>query len=188
MEFEKDTKIVNYLLQMGTIIITRIKSITSNKFMSERKNEGVILLKRFLAILAVASISNCLWIEKPAYARPAFPISEISFEDRTDLGDGDVYLKATLTVPDKNTTRNVAGRLRRYDLHIAKMFEVTDYQCRNWQNSPIPYEGEKGIVWVYSAGDGNKWMGIFTIDCEKARNVMNSFTLGGERKHKDILL
>jgi hypothetical protein len=136
------------------------------------------LLKRFLAILGIVSISNCLWVEKPAYARPAFPISEISFSERTDLGDGDVYLNAKLTVPDQNTTRSVVGNLRRYDLHIAKMFEVTDYQCRNWQNSPIPYEGEKGIAWVYSAGGGDKWIGIFTIDCDKARNVMNSFAPG----------
>ena len=133
------------------------------------------MLKNLLAILAVTSISTCFWLEKPVHARPGFPISEISFEDRTDLGDGDVYLKATLTVPDRNTTRSVAGRLRRYDLHIAKMFEVTDYQCRIWQNSPIPYEGEKGIAWVYLAANGKDWIGIFTIDCEKARHVMNSF-------------
>ncbi len=104
------------------------------------------MLKQFLAILGVASISNCLWVEKPAYARPAFPISKISFSDRTNLDNGYVYLKANLTVPDQNTTRSVVGNLRRYDIHIAKMFEVTDYQCRNWQNSPIPYEGEKELL------------------------------------------
>ncbi|XGV94253.1 MAG: hypothetical protein ACAF41_00010 (plasmid) [Leptolyngbya sp. BL-A-14] len=37
-----------------------------------------------------------------------------------------------LTVPDNNTTRSAyGGRLRVYDVHIAKMFEVTYNLCQS---------------------------------------------------------
>ncbi len=62
------------------------------------------------------------------------------------------------------------------------MFEVTDWQCQNWANSPIPYNGESGIVWIYRAAGGDVQMGFFTIDCQKARQVMNSFEVAGPEK------
>ncbi|MEC4807093.1 MAG: hypothetical protein SAJ12_20970 [Jaaginema sp. PMC 1079.18] len=126
------------------------------------------LLTAAVTVLATSTVTQ---------ARPGVPITNIEFWDYVDIGDR--YLSAMFTVPDRDTTRNAGGGLRRYDIHIAKMFEVTDWQCRNWRNSPIPYQGEAGIVWIYEAANGEEWMGIFTIDCQEARRVMSSFTNGG---------
>jgi hypothetical protein len=55
----------------------------------------------------------------------------------------------SLMVPDTNTTRSAyGGRLRVYDVHIAKMVEVTHFMCSKGGLSP-------GTTWSYSAGNGS---------------------------------
>lgn len=55
-----------------------------------------------------------------------------------------------LTVPDTQTTQSAYGsKLRRYDVHIAKMFEVTYRDC-------LEFGGDAGgRGWYYYAGNGS---------------------------------
>ncbi|NJK69145.1 MAG: hypothetical protein HC849_32305 [Oscillatoriales cyanobacterium RU_3_3] len=78
----------------------------------------------------------------------------------------------TITVPETNTTKSAfGGKLRLYDLHIAKMFEVTYSDCRK-----IPNAGFR--TWDYYAGNGKISMGSFKITCQLAVEVANSYGLG----------
>ena len=106
-----------------------------------------------------------------ASALIALPITGIFSEEATaelpmgisfDEGFGD------LTVPDQNTTLPYAGRLRRYDLHIAKMFEVTAYFRDEGLVSP-------GIEWSYQAGNGSIDMGSFYISCQLANDISYAY-------------
>lgn len=78
----------------------------------------------------------------------------------------------TLTVSETNTTKSAyGGQLRLYDVHIAKMFEVTYADCRE-----IPNAG--GRTWYYFAGNGKIDMGQFRINCQLASEIANTYGLG----------
>jgi serine/threonine-protein kinase len=139
------------------------------------------IIMRYPLVPTTALLTAALVLGSAAsgITRPSASISTIEFFSYVDLGPGYQYLSGRFVVPDQDTSRRISGDLRAYDIHIAKLFEVTDYQCRTWNNSPIPYRGERGIVWSYFADGGDAWMGIFTIDCDEARSVMSQFTQGG---------
>ncbi|VXD11586.1 hypothetical protein [Planktothrix paucivesiculata] len=85
---------------------------------------------------------------------------------RLQHGEG-IY---TMTVPDRDTTRAAyGGKLRLYDVHIAKMFEVTYYDCNNQGSSR---------TWLYYAGNGQVNMGEFFISCDLANRMVNRYGLG----------
>lgn len=78
---------------------------------------------------------------------------------------------AGITVPDRDTTRSAyGGELRLYDVHIAKMFEVTKHFCDRG------FRG--GLQWNYRAGGGNINMGFFQVTCAEANSIANRFGLG----------
>ncbi len=78
----------------------------------------------------------------------------------------------TLTVPEGNTTKSAyGGQLRLYDVHIAKMFEVTYSDCQE-----APNAGSR--TWFYRAGNGKIDMGQFRITCQLATDIANSYGLG----------
>ena len=78
---------------------------------------------------------------------------------------------AEILVPDRNTTASAyGGDLRLYDVHIAKMFEVTKYMC---DRSP---RGE--ILWNYRAGGGSINMGTFRVTCTEANSIASIFGRG----------
>lgn len=78
----------------------------------------------------------------------------------------------TLTVSETNTTKSAyGGQLRLYDVHIAKMFEVTYADCQE-----IPNAG--GRTWYYRAGNGKIDMGQFRINCQLASEIANTYGLG----------
>ncbi|MEG4493203.1 hypothetical protein [Microcoleus sp. D3_18_C4] len=78
----------------------------------------------------------------------------------------------TLTVSETNTTKSAyGGQLRLYDVHIAKMFEVTYSDCQE-----IPNAG--GRTWYYRAGNGKIDMGQFRINCQLASDIANTYGLG----------
>jgi hypothetical protein len=69
-----------------------------------------------------------------------------------------------LTVPDTDTTKSAfGGKLTLYDIHIAKIHEVTDHLCQKYQ-MPL----ESSLTWDYSAGNGSINMGRFKLTCEEA--------------------
>ncbi|MCC3409702.1 MAG: hypothetical protein JGK17_29970 [Microcoleus sp. PH2017_10_PVI_O_A] len=78
----------------------------------------------------------------------------------------------TLTVSETETTKSAfGGQLRLYDVHIAKMFEVTYADCQE-----IPGAGFRD--WEYRAGNGRISMGTFRITCQLASDTANTYGLG----------
>jgi hypothetical protein len=79
----------------------------------------------------------------------------------------------SLDVPNADTTASAyGGRLRLYDVHIAKMVEVTHDRCgRNGS-------GSKTYYWSYSADRGRANMGSFKITCELAQSLASTYELG----------
>jgi hypothetical protein len=93
------------------------------------------------------------------YTRTEVPKTQVVFVEQ----DGEVR-GADFAVPDGDITRSAfGGRLRRYDMHIAKMMEITDYECRQ------PDRMWSRIVWQYHAG--NAMMGKVNISCDLARDT-----------------
>ena len=105
-----------------------------------------------------------------ANAQTSVPISWINLNIAVDKN----LMLAELIVPDYKTTVPAGGGLRRYDAHMAKMFEVTHYECldqqanRNWS----------GIRWQYYAGNRDIDMGAFNISCNLARDIATAYGLG----------
>ncbi|MBW4692138.1 MAG: hypothetical protein KME27_10255 [Lyngbya sp. HA4199-MV5] len=115
-----------------------------------------------------------------------------------------------MTVPDQDTTVSAyGGALRRYDIHIAKMFEVTHYLCQQ-EHKPNQLEwikytlfsdysspsgrlkllntflqnrlNEKGFEWSYGAANDNVDMGRFKISCQLASEVAEAYGLDQARQ------
>ncbi len=79
---------------------------------------------------------------------------------------------ATLSTTDKTTTKPVKYGLRTYDLHIAKMIEVSGNYC---QDRPQDYV----MHWNYLAADGKVFMGEYTIPCQLAKDTLKKFGTKG---------
>ena len=88
--------------------------------------------------------------------------------DGTTIGtDGDTWFMRT---PVSNTTKSFnGGILRVYDVHIAKMVEVTHHQCNNTRS-------RRDRTWRYSANDEN--MGKFRISCDLANDIAIAYGMG----------
>jgi hypothetical protein len=86
-----------------------------------------------------------------------------------------------LKVPDTDTTLPAyGGRLRLYDVHIAKMFEISYEFCSRH------YDNNKVLPWYYYANDGKINMGEFRISCALARDIVSAYGLGkGELTETD---
>lgn len=86
-----------------------------------------------------------------------------------------------MVVPDRDTTQSAyGGQLRLYDVHIAKMFEVTHTLCQE-----IPGLGY--LNWVYQAGGGSLFMGRFQVSCKLANDLASAYGLGTpERTRIDV--
>ena len=126
-----------------------------------------IALFAFLSSSLLAASS----IEKVSVnAQTSVPISWINL----NIGFDHNMMLAEFIVPDRNTTLPAGGGLRRYDAHMAKMFELTHFECldrqadRNWNS----------IRWQYYAGNRDIDMGAFNISCSLARDIAIAYGLG----------
>ncbi len=121
-------------------------------------------MKRFIrrSLLSILSIAAIVTMpHKPGLASTALPMS-------ISTGEG----AFSLTVPDTDTTKSAyGGRLRVYDVHVAKMFEVTHFMCASGRLSP-------GTAWSYTAGNGSIEMGTFSISCKLANDIAIAYGLG----------
>ncbi|MEA5521417.1 hypothetical protein [Limnoraphis robusta] len=81
---------------------------------------------------------------------------------------------ALFHVPDSDpySTSAYGGKLTRYDVHIAKMFEITRHECSK------EYFDWRGISWEYSIDNGQREVGTLTISCQQAYQVANAYSLG----------
>ncbi|MEG4120920.1 hypothetical protein QUA43_26065 [Microcoleus sp. N9_B4] len=125
------------------------------------------------------SATNCGSVNYFNRARRAAdfrPVLSISLENILNLSGG-TY---ALTVSETNTTKSAyGGQLCLYDVHIAKIFEVTYSDCQE-----IPQAG--GRTWYYRAGNGKIDMRQFRINCQLASDIANSYNLGKPERSASI--
>jgi len=90
--------------------------------------------------------------------------------DGTTIGtDGDNWF---LTTPVSDTTQSFnGGTLRVYDVHIAKMVEITHHQCNTTRS-------RQDRFWFYRASGGNTNMGQFRISCKLANDLAIAYGMG----------
>ena len=82
------------------------------------------------------------------------------------------FVLMQLTAPNRDTTQPAyGGKLRLYDVHLAKMFETSHFLCQQSR-------GVSGYEWVYSAGNGSIRMGNFRIPCSLASEAASTYGLG----------
>ena len=121
--------------------------------------------------MAIAIILGVNFPRKSANAQSstAVPIRLIAFVSHR--GNNRI---AKFQVPDQNPTSVSAygGKLSRFDVHIAKMFEITRYECSQ------DYFGSSGVIWDYSIDNGRQKMGSLTISCQAANQIANVYGLG----------
>ena len=103
-------------------------------------------------------------------AQTLVPISWIAF----NAGFDNNMMMAQFVVPDYKTTVPAGGGLRLYDAHMAKMFELTHYECLDQQAD----RDWNGIRWQYYAGNQDIDMGAFNISCNLARDIATAYGLG----------
>lgn len=122
-----------------------------------KKTKKRLTLPLFLAFLVIAFASTITGAQN---VRPSLPMRISTSEGYYDL-----------TVPDTQTTKSAyGGKLRIYDLHIAKMFEVTYLDCLEFPDSIRE--------WSYYAGNGNIYMGDFSISCRLVNDIVAAYGLG----------
>lgn len=111
-------------------------------------------------------------------SKPDFPTTQLRW---WNLNDASVqpWQPIDFTVPDQDTTRSAyGGVLRRYDVHVAKIFEVSHYYCQ--QDEAI-----EGFRWQYEAANGNVHMGQFDIGCQLAEDIATAYGLQ-RKEHTEI--
>lgn len=121
---------------------------------------STLILSGFLALVPL----------QPAQAGTEVPITRINF---AGAGGDFKHRAGTFVVPDLDTSISAyGGKLRRYDVHLAKMIEITyDQWCK-------PNPGYEGVYWNYQAENGNRFMGQFYISCTTARKAVQTYGLG----------
>ncbi|MBE9009137.1 hypothetical protein IQ250_02835 [Pseudanabaenaceae cyanobacterium LEGE 13415] len=123
-------------------------------------------MKKWQSLLALGIATSVVCtIANPLRASTALPMT---------LSTSEGYY--TMRVPDTNTTKSAyGGRLRVYDVHVAKMFEVTHRVCATGRLSG-------GANWTYLAGSGEIDMGNFYISCALANDIATAYGLGNPER------
>ncbi len=125
---------------------------------------------KIATLLNSVTLTAALMAIAPLGLAQDFPITSIF---SMGVGSAEHGGSGELIVPDTNTTTPAYGndsRLRRYELHIAKMFEVTIWECRGSR--------EGFMFWQYKAGNGSVDMGGFEITCALADDIRQSYGVG----------
>ncbi|MEG4800041.1 hypothetical protein QUB63_03065 [Microcoleus sp. ARI1-B5] len=124
----------------------------------------------FGAIFAgvVTALTIALLTPNSALARPEVPVTEIRW---FNYASQDNWQSIQFIVPDRNTAKSAGSRkLRLYDVHIAKMFEISGFLCDRDRTA-------EGYNWSYEAENGNIDMGRFKISCQRARSTAAAYGL-----------
>lgn len=139
------------------------KSVSANQQQAISKTR---MLKTSIALTFLASL-----MAAPALAGTSVPINRIDF---AGAGGDFTQRYGSFEVPDSDTSRPAYsnGRLSRYDVHIAKMIEVTHH---HWC---LKRENYKGVHYNYSADNGKVFMGKIYISCALAAQAFEEFGQG----------
>lgn len=123
-----------------------------------------------LSGMVVGVISPVFGVTQSALAQNTALPMKISLEDRI------VFF---LIVPDKDVSQIAfsGGKLRRRDVHTAKMFEVTQHFCKTEPNRSTAYE------WIYDKNGGvaslpDTALGKFRISCDLANDIAIAYGAG----------
>lgn len=137
------------------------------------------MLKKFVQIVAstAMTVGALCATSSPTFAQTAasnIPVNTIRMESTLDAS-ARVRI-GYFEVPDRNTTVSAfGGRMRRYDVHIARMIALSHHlYCAQ------PYEGgrEKAMSWEYRANNGKIEMGYFNMPCTQVEQVVRTYGLG----------
>ena len=140
--------------------------LSRNNIINGKLTRKIVLF----TLLSGSLLATTLLKTAAGIAQTALPIKSIVF-----LHANNGINVADFTVPNRDTTASAyGGQLRRYDVHVAKMFELTDFECRN-RNSESNWNR---IIWRYYADNGNINMGAFNISCSQAHDVTVAYGLG----------
>jgi hypothetical protein len=123
-----------------------------------------------ILLMGLTTIGSMALVHGNAIAGTAVPITRISF---AGAGGDFRHRYGTFTVPDQDTSRSAyGGALRRYDVHISKMIEITHFQ---WCQNRTHYEG---VYYHYEAANGKVFMGQIYISCAIAQRAVSTFGIG----------
>jgi hypothetical protein len=118
---------------------------------------------------AVTVCTIALLTPNSALGRTELSIAEIRW---FNYASKDGWQAIKFTVTDRDTAKSADSRkLRLYDFHIAKMFEISHFLCDRDRTSA-------GYNWSYEAENGNIEMGRFKISCNLARSTASAYGLG----------
>jgi hypothetical protein len=129
------------------------------------------MLKHCMLKQAIALTFLTALITTPTLASPSVPINRIDF---AGAGGDSTQRYGRFEVPDQDTSLQAYSnsRMSRYDVHIAKMIEVTHhYWCLN-------RKGYKGVHYNYYADNGKIFMGRIYISCDQAAKAFKEFGQG----------
>ena len=121
-------------------------------------------LTRLLLGVSSLSMASAFSIFTPA---TAIPVSNayISF---AGAGGDFTSRTATFRVPESTTVTPVENGLRLYDVHLAKMIEVSENYCKDRESDYL-------IHWNYEVDQGKIFMGEFSWSCQFARDTLKKF-------------
>lgn len=122
-----------------------------------------------LSTAALAVLASLTTHTSPAIAREPVAINSIVISGVDSSGTA----FASLSVPNRSNDRAFFNsELSLYDVHIAKMYEVTDALCQ--RRLTFPFNQPLQIFqWSYSASSIP--IGQLQISCREAEDVMNTY-------------
>lgn len=140
-------------------------------------------MKKYCSCVAISLLISFGFILKaitPLGMRKAVaipvPNAYIEFA-RVGVGGSFNSRQATFRVSDRTTITKIGKNLRLYEVHLAKMIELTYDFCEDRQADYI-------VHWNYQADDGKVFMGNFSLSCELARKIFQRFGTAEREKVK----
>ncbi|MCU0542028.1 MAG: hypothetical protein MUE44_07525 [Oscillatoriaceae cyanobacterium Prado104] len=130
--------------------------------MSKKLLFGAVFAGVFTA-WTIALLSNSV------LAKTQISIAEIHWLDYTAK---DRWQSIELIVPERDTLKRAdRQKLRLYELHLAKVFEISHFLCQRDRAAA-------GYNWSYQAVNGNIEIGRYKISCRLARETAATYGLG----------
>lgn len=118
---------------------------------------------------AVTALTIAPQTPNSALARTAFSIAEIRW---LNYPTQDNWQAIEFLVPDRNNIRKTDRlKLSLYDIHMAKMFEISHFLCQRDRTAV-------GYNWSYQVENGNIEIGRYKISCNLARETAAAYGLG----------